>query len=149
MSGARKHSDARTASAAVAAVPGWIAPKDRRRLAPNVICMHAENRPPVFNIRRRGRYPRNVISIRSRPRLMPGDLAEICAGHPSNLGKRVRIVERATASYLPPGEWFAIEALCAPLNGVDFDTGQLSLNVGEIVFSPAQGLRRVSNRLSQ
>lgn len=35
----------------------------RRRLAPNVIAMHAEDRPPVVQHRRRGRLPAAIGSI--------------------------------------------------------------------------------------
>lgn len=35
----------------------------RRRLADNVICMFAEDRPPIMNRRRRGRLPRSITRL--------------------------------------------------------------------------------------
>ncbi len=99
----------------------------RRRLAPNVFCMFAEDRPPVFNIRRHGPLPRNcnVISFASRPRLVPGDIAEIWKGGiPSNIGKKVRLIERDLSANLPPGQWWSIESIWRPLDTRDVSTGQ-------------------------
>lgn len=45
----------------------------RRRLAPNVIAMHAEERPPVVQTRRRGRLPASIARFYyGRPRLYVG-----------------------------------------------------------------------------
>lgn len=50
----------------------------RRRLAPNVTCMFPEDRPPVVNRPRRGRYPNNVVRILSSgPRFYPGVVCEL------------------------------------------------------------------------
>lgn len=52
-------------------------PPARPHLAPNVVCMFDEERPPVQQTRTRGRYPRCVARLASRPRLVPGDIAEM------------------------------------------------------------------------
>jgi hypothetical protein len=64
----------------------------RRRLAPNVVCMFDEDRPPVVQQPRRGPYPKPVTSIRRWPWLDAGDTARFVLG--KNTGKRVRIIER-------------------------------------------------------
>lgn len=88
----------------------------RRHLAPNVTCMFTEDRPPVVNPPRRGRYPRGVVNLRAFPaRYYPGALCELRS--PSNPdGVPVRIEYReddgrysveALAGYqviLPDGE---------------------------------------------
>ena len=120
--------------------------RPRRRLAPNVICMFDDDRPPVVNVRRRGRYPRNVTPIASRARLMPGDLAELCGSClPSNRGKRVRILG-PDPSMRKPGEWFAIESLFLPLDTGDVDTRQADGEQRMRCVTLASNLRRVSNR---
>ena len=123
------------------------APTVRRRLAPNVICMFLEERLPVINVKRRGRNPRNVVSIWSVPRLKPGDMAELCNGAlPSNHGKKVRIIGRAVEQDLPRGDWWYIESVSEPLDMRDINSnlsdGQ---GMGECIVL-AKSLRRVSNR---
>lgn len=44
----------------------------RHHLAPNVIALWSEDRPPVANPPRRGRYPRGVVALRRWNRLRPG-----------------------------------------------------------------------------
>jgi hypothetical protein len=61
----------------------------RRYLAPNVIALHAEDRPPVVNVRRRGRYPACVKRIEDIPRLYVGVLCELRTQ--DNAGVPVRI----------------------------------------------------------
>jgi hypothetical protein len=98
-------------TSAPAGVPG-----QRRRLAANVICLFAEDRPPVPRMRQRGRYTGNVVPIWSKPRLKPGDIAELCRGAlPENHGKRVRILAREHGADLPKGDWWKIESLAGPL----------------------------------
>ena len=88
----------------------------RRRLAANVVCMFAEDRPPVLNVRRRGSYKGNIQPIRTNSRIKPGDIAELCRGAlPENHGKRVRVLARDWSASLPQGEWWKIEALAEPL----------------------------------
>ena len=64
----------------------------RRRLAPNVIALHAEDRPPVVQTRRRGRYPACVARFTvGRSRLYVG---AVCALRtPLNDDTPVRVVE--------------------------------------------------------
>lgn len=68
----------------------------RRRLAPNVVCMFAEDRPPVVNPPRRGRYPRGVKELRFWDRLRPGVYAYMWTATPTNpnRGIVVRLVEK-------------------------------------------------------
>jgi hypothetical protein len=78
----------------------------RRRLAPNVIAMHAEERPPVVQTRsRRGRYPANVTRwyFSGRPRLYVGALCALRGG--DNDDVPVRIFE------VLPGGFYAVEAI--------------------------------------
>lgn len=64
----------------------------RRRLAPNVIAMHADDRPPVVQPRRRGRWPACVASLwRGRSRLYVGALCALRT--PLNDDVPVRILE--------------------------------------------------------
>jgi len=50
----------------------------RRYLAPNVICMFAEDRQPVLNRPRRGRFPKVVTPIlASGKRIFPGVVCEL------------------------------------------------------------------------
>ena len=51
---------AERASSTSARKTAYLAP--RRRLAPNVICMFAEERPAIDSKPRRGNYPRNIVS---------------------------------------------------------------------------------------
>lgn len=102
---------------------GGLQRTSRRRLAPNVLCLFEDDRPPVINERRRGRQPRNVTSIWSRPALKPGDYAEILRSDTaSNIGKRVRVVKRCLDQQLPPGQWWEIEAVSVPIETVDATT---------------------------
>ncbi len=67
---------------------------ERRRLAPNVICLFPEATPPVANPRHRGPYPRSIVQIRRWPRIRPGVICEMVnKSHPENVGKLVLIVE--------------------------------------------------------
>lgn len=118
----------------------------RRRLAPNVVCMFQEERPAVVNERRRGRYPRNVVSFRSRPRLCAGDMAELCGGAlPSNHGKKVRILQRTQGQNLPAGDWWDVESVWAPLDTRDVGRSQPDSQSMTAIVRDSY-LRRVSNR---
>lgn len=55
----------------------YAPPMPRRYLAPNVISMHAEDRPPVINRPRRGRYPAMVAPIWTARRLYVGAVCEL------------------------------------------------------------------------
>lgn len=65
----------------------------RRYLAPNVIALWPEDRPPVVNPARRGRYPRGVEALRRWNRLRPGVYAYLWSANPTsrNRGKVVRL----------------------------------------------------------
>lgn len=52
--------------------PAHVTAPPRRYLSLNVIAMWPEERPPVVNPARRGRYPRGVCALRSWKRLRPG-----------------------------------------------------------------------------
>lgn len=118
-------------------------PPSRRRLAVNVIAMFEDERPSVPVTKRRGRLPRNVISIRSQPRLKPGVIAELCGGaHPDNIGKRVKVLGVASGSDLPPGQWWRIQSVSQPLVAVDTDTGRPSGNTRMELVTRAENLRR-------
>lgn len=117
------------------------APHIRLRLAENVICMFADDRPPVANtnVRRRGRLPRNVLRFRIRP-LEPGDIAELCRGAlPSNHGRRVRIL---AYNYQRGG--YDIEAVSGYLDVFDVETGELD-GQDRTSFANPNNLRRISN----
>jgi|SRR5450830_65519 len=87
------------------AVPG------HRYLAPNVVCMFAEDRPALPKQRKRGQYCGNVLPIWIKTRIFPGVVAEMCGDVlPCNLGKRVRVIE-IVEPRLRSGEWWRIEAL--------------------------------------
>lgn len=63
----------------------------RRRLAPNIVCMFADDRPPVVNRPRRGRLPKAVAVFQAERKLRPGALCEFSTdGHPAI---PVRIIE--------------------------------------------------------
>lgn len=66
-------------------------PTARRRLAHNVIALHAEDYPPVVQATRRGRFPANVVRINSVPRLYVGCLCELRTTN--NEGVPVRVVQ--------------------------------------------------------
>ena len=121
--------------------PGTSAP--RRRLAPNVVCLCAEDRAPIVNPRRCGRFPLGVVSIKSRPRLMPGDVCEMIGGHPCNRGKLVRVVE--VCGWLedwPRGNWIEVRAVYGDLDTCDPETGELN-GLSASAFTRAENLRRV------
>lgn len=123
------------------------APVPRRRLAPNVICMFEDERMPVENVRRRGRYPRNVISFNSRPRLKPGDMAELCGTVlPANMGKRVRLVE-IDSKYPSPGTWWRVIAIGSLLSTRDAETNAITNHLSDTACALSSNLRRISNRL--
>lgn len=44
----------------------------RRRLAPNIVCLFSDDRPPIVNQRLRGRRPRRISSISAQPKIRPG-----------------------------------------------------------------------------
>lgn len=115
----------------------------RRRLAPNVVCLHPEDRPPVVNARRRGRYPLGVVSIKSRPRLMPGDVCEMVGGLPSNRGKLVRVTEvRGWIEDMPRGYWIEVCAVFGDLDTYDAETGKRTGSSGK-ALTRDENLRRV------
>lgn len=71
-------------------------PSARRRLAPNVVCMFPDDREPIIQPRRRGRYPRGVASIKDVERLRVGVVAEVVNAGPKsqeNVGARVLITK--------------------------------------------------------
>lgn len=118
-------------------------PPPRRRLAANVIAMFEDERPSVPPAKRRGRLPRNVISIRSQPRLKAGVIAELCGGaHPDNIGKRVMVLGPSSGSDLPPGLWWRIQSVSEPLVTVDVDTGSPSGKTKMEAVTRAENLRR-------
>ena len=123
------------------------APIERRRLAPNVVCLFQEERAPIANERRRGRFPRGVVALWSRPRLMIGDMAEICGtALPSNHGKRVRLLGRVRGADLPGPDWWEVRTVGEPL---DVRVVGCAKAHGQHSTAIVQGcnLRRVSNRL--
>lgn len=118
-------------------------PSPRRRLAANVIAMFEDERPSAPVIKRRGRLPRNVVSIHSQPRLKSGVIAELCGGaHPDNIGKRVKVLGLSSGSDLPLGQWWRIQAISAPLVAVDKDTGHPSGDTSMELITRAENLRR-------
>lgn len=115
----------------------------RPRLACNVLLMCAADTAPVVNPKRRGRLPRNVVHIRSQPRLKPGVIAELCGGaHPNNIGKRVKVLGLASGSDLPPGVWWRIQSVSQPLVAVDTDTGSPTGKTKQELVARAENLRR-------
>ena len=119
----------------------------RRRLAPNVICMFAEDRPAVVQERRRGRHPRVVVSIRSTPRLMEGDTVEMCGKNLSNHGKIVRVFGIDSGPDMPPGIWWALMITDAQAKeGVRintyYDDGTL-WRTGLVGYARSEDLRRI------
>lgn len=89
----------------------------RRRLAPNVIALHAEERPPVVQARScRGRYPANVTRgyFSGRPRLYVGALCALRGG--ANDDVPVRIFE------VLPGGFYAVESITG--RDIVLDTGE-------------------------
>ena len=91
----------------------------RRHLASNVVSLFADERPPVANPRRRGRLPRNVVRLGSRPRLVIGDLCEMCRGAlPENHGKHVRVVGFTDAGLVE------IDAVSVPIEAYCLESGE-------------------------
>ena len=130
----------------MAAVHACDAPIERRRLAPNVVCLFPEDRPAIVNEPRRGRYPRNVIRFGSRPRLLAGDMAELCGSAlPSNHGKRVRLIGRVSGADLPGWDWWEVKSVWEPLDVREVGCGRPQ---SESMTAIVQGssLRRVPNR---
>lgn len=118
----------------------------RRLLAPNVVCLFAQNRAPIVNAPRRGRYPKNVTPISSRPRLMPGDIAQLWGDRAGmNFGKVVRIAEPVNDRTLPGGQWWRIESLFEPLDHFDVDTRKPTGTRSWKGIAEATRLRRLSN----
>ncbi len=69
---------------------------ERRRLAPNVICLFPEALLPVVNPRHRGPYPRSIVLLRRWPRIRPGAICELIGtSHAENFGRHVRVIEDA------------------------------------------------------
>lgn len=148
---------AKADSRSITPPPGWryivlpaLPPVDapqpkppRPRLADNVLLMFAADLTPVANPKRRGRLPRNVIHIRSQPRLKAGVIAELCGGaHPDNIGKRVMVLGPSSGSDLPPGLWWRIQSVSQPLVTVDVDTGSPSGKTKMEAVTRAENLRR-------
>jgi len=77
--------------------------KHRRYIASNVVAMYADDRPPVVQPRRRGRYPSCVKRLSDTPRLYVGAICELRT--PLNDSVPVRIVDLNPAD----GAW--IEAV--------------------------------------
>lgn len=72
----------------------------RRRLADNVVALFHDERPPVVNPKRRGRFPRGVVSFRRWERIRVGDYCLIWASPTSprvNHGRMVQVVYRVDA----------------------------------------------------
>lgn len=131
------HTSIREGASADAATP------PRRRLAPNVVCLHPEDRASVVNARRRGRYPLGVVSIKSRPRLMPGDVCEMVGGLSGNRGKLVRIIE--VCGWLedwPSGNWIEVRAVYGDLDTFNIDSGKRT-GSSSTAMTRAENLRRV------
>lgn len=91
-----------------------------RRLAPNVVRLFTDERPPVANPpRRRGRLPRNVVRFTSRPRLAIGDVCELCRGAlPENHGKQVQVMGISADGFAD------IAAVSTPMETYDLATGE-------------------------
>lgn len=68
----------------------------RRMLAPNVICLHPDDRPAVAQSRRRGLLPANARPITQPAPLQPGDVVLALRYGPTD--NRVRLVERVESS---------------------------------------------------
>lgn len=93
-------------------IPAGPAPTEphkpsRRRLANNVVCMFAQDKEAVTNIRWRGRYPRVVTRLRFWDRLHPGDYCIFWPvlewrGMSPNEGAVIRLI-KPDESY--PGWW--------------------------------------------
>lgn len=118
----------------------------KRLLAPNVVCLFDQDRAPILNAPRRGLRRGNVIALSSRPRLKPGDLAQIWS-HGSNFGKLVRLKGYTPARDMPPGVWWDVEAVYGTLNLSDVETGERT-GTGKCGVSLDKHLRRVSNRMA-
>jgi hypothetical protein len=127
----------------------------RRHLAPNVVCVHAEDKPPVQQQGRRGRHPRKVFSLWKHERLRPGDMAEIWAPDPKlplhvNHGRLVQLVERGGP--ITGDGWYWRRWDCVAVGGyveaIDPHTGQSkSRNSRFALLVPDSALRRASNLL--
>ena len=108
----------------------------RRRLAPNVVCMFDADRPAVANARRRGRLPRNVTRFEIPPFVI-GEVVELFhAGTNPNNGKRVRIFD-----YLASSGEFCVDAVSGTIFTFNSDgapTGQ-----GTRAFTMPKNLRHI------
>jgi hypothetical protein len=94
----------------------------RRHLAPNVIALWPEDRPPVVNPARRGRYPRGVEALRRWNRLRPGVYAYLwnnCL--PENRGLVVQLLGESK-DHKKPGFW-NVRGVTGPLAQVNLDDG--------------------------
>lgn len=97
----------------------------RRYLAPNVIALWPEDRPPVVNPKVRGRYPRGVERLRTWLRLRPGVYAYLwnkCL--PENRGVVVRLQGEAK-DHKRAGFW-NVRGITGPLAQVNLDDGTVS-----------------------
>lgn len=129
------------------ATPSAAAPlrAERRRLAENVICLFAEDRPPVINRPRRGRLPSCVVSARRFEELRhswqrPGIEAELCGTvRAEKKGMRVCLIELRA-----DGDW-AIAAVRGRLTVEEFmQTLGEAMHVTKIVENH-RGIGMISN----
>jgi hypothetical protein len=86
-------------------------PEPRRRLAPNVVCMFAEERQRVVLPRWHGRYPRVVTRLAEWRQFWNGDVVVITKG--MNAGKRLKILswDRGEGFDEKAGPWYLAESL--------------------------------------
>jgi hypothetical protein len=86
---------------------------ERRMLAENVVAMFAEDRAPVVNPKRRGRYPKGVTGLRRWDRIHPGDYCLIWAtsGQTMNHGRTVKV-----HTYDETVSRWVVEAIGKPLH---------------------------------
>jgi hypothetical protein len=92
---------------------------ERRMLAENVVAMFAEDRAPVVNPKRRGRFPRRVFALRLWERIHVGDYCLIwaCGTSPRvNHGRMVKVTGYSSQD----GKW-KVQAIGGPLTTFDPD----------------------------
>jgi hypothetical protein len=102
-----------------------VAPSvSRPRLAPNVICMFADERPTVISRARRGRLPRGIARINGQPLFLRGDIVEFRSGR--FRGRRARIVSvckyeevKDFGHYLPGSVWYDLKIIGDPIRVAD------------------------------
>ena len=113
----------------------------RRRLAPNVICLFPEAMPPVVNPRHRGPYPRPVVILRRWPRIRPGVICEMCGTSlPENQGKRVLVVSE------DDDRWWNVVAIDGAMITKNRVTGVRNGGSAFKIVAPEQNMRRVWDR---